>query len=51
MIRWNKQDLLIFTPNGSEWSTVVYPCSSLDEEFGGSIHNMARQSLLDAVAG
>lgn len=44
VLRYEGQDILIHTPNGSEWSTVVYPCSSFDRE-DGSIHDQARETL------
>lgn len=36
----NGQDVLIFESGG--FVSVVYPCTALDAEFGGSIHTQAR---------
>lgn len=44
VLEYEKQDILIHTANGSQWATVVYPCSSFDHEFG-SIHDNARQTM------
>lgn len=41
VLEFDGQDILaVDTPNGG--ATVVYPCSSFDEESGGSIHDHAR---------
>ena len=41
VLHFNRQDILaIDTMNGG--AAVVYPCSSLDAESGGSIHDHAR---------
>jgi hypothetical protein len=43
VLQWGKQDILaIDAPSGG--ALVVYPCSQLDEECGGSVHDHARLS-------
>jgi hypothetical protein len=39
------QDILIFEASGA--ITVVYPCTMLDAESGGSVHSIARACLAD----
>lgn len=41
VLRYDNQDILAFAgPNNSGF--VVYPCSSFDAEFDGSIHDQSR---------
>lgn len=46
ILECNGQDVIMFVDsNGS--AVMVYPCSSFDAEFGGSIHDQARACLRD----
>lgn len=46
VLHCNDQDVLLFAGADNHCFT-VYPCSSFDVEFGGSIHDAARACLED----
>lgn len=48
VIECNGQDVLLFVDSNNNAIT-VYPCAAFDSEFGGSIHDQARQSLRDVA--
>lgn len=47
ILQWDRQDILaVDAPGGG--ALVIYPCTSFDDESGGSIHDNAR-AITDAV--